>query len=94
MAMVRRKPGPLGGMRFADGGSAQIVAAQCAHFNQIVDEAGWAQARTAARDYLLASIWWLAQVEGERPTYELLQVYADELITQALDRPGRYGETA
>ena len=86
-----RKPLPPGGMKFSDDPrSAQVADAQFRHFNQMVDELGWKQAHTAAFDYLLASIWWLARVDGFRNTADLMQVCADQLVTEVLhgaDRP-------
>src|ERR1700722_16939829 len=63
----------------------QIIDGQWQHLNRLADTSGTKQAKTAALDYLIASMIWLAEVEGVRPTYELICVCADRLLDQTLN---------
>jgi hypothetical protein len=54
--------------------------------NRLADEQGSKAAKTAAIETIIASMMWLVDVDGNRATYELMSVIADQLLGETLDQ--------
>jgi hypothetical protein len=56
-------------------------------FEGIAQRDGPQRAQAAVRDLMIGLIWYLAERQGYRPTYDLVQLCADQLFRQASQEP-------
>jgi hypothetical protein len=66
-----------------------LIHDQRRSLNRMAGERGSREAKTAAIDYIIASMMWLAETDGNRATYELMSGCADQLLGEVLETTRR-----